>query len=86
MGRPIAGFVLIALLIVASVGATRAAPDSNDPSVRDQNPAYAISDLGTLGGDISVATAISESGLVVGWSTTAPGQEADGPGVHAFLW
>jgi probable HAF family extracellular repeat protein len=37
-------------------------------------------DLGTLGGDGSLAYAVNESGLVVGRSTTAGGWE------HAFAW
>jgi probable HAF family extracellular repeat protein len=37
-------------------------------------------DLGTLGGSSSAATAVNESGQVVGWATTASG------GTHAFSW
>ncbi|MCC6621661.1 MAG: HYR domain-containing protein [Deltaproteobacteria bacterium] len=39
-----------------------------------------VTDLGTLGGDTSGATALDDAGHVVGWSTTAGGQR------HAFLW
>lgn len=49
----------------------------------------AMHDLGTLAGDVSVATAINESGHVVGWSTIHSGQtafEADVGPHHAFLW
>jgi probable HAF family extracellular repeat protein len=37
-------------------------------------------DLGTLGGSLSVATAINDRGQVVGWSTTADGLQ------RSFLW
>jgi probable HAF family extracellular repeat protein len=39
-----------------------------------------ITDLGTLGGDYSFATAINDAGTIVGASTTADGS------LHAFLW
>ena len=39
-----------------------------------------VHDLGTLGGDFSVARAINEAGQVVGTSTTSSGEE------HVFLW
>jgi probable HAF family extracellular repeat protein len=39
-----------------------------------------ITDLGTLGGPFSTATAINAGGEVVGESTIASGQQ------HAFLW
>jgi probable HAF family extracellular repeat protein len=39
-------------------------------------------DMGTLGGDSSAATAINDSGQVVGWSRIAP----NNPTYHAFLW
>ncbi len=47
---------------------------------------YEVTDLGTLGGTYSVAVGINAAGQVVGGSTTAPGQEPDGPGSRAFLW
>ncbi len=40
----------------------------------------ATTDLGTLGGSLSVANAINDKGQVVGESTTASGEK------HAFLW
>jgi probable HAF family extracellular repeat protein len=47
-----------------------------------QDSRYALIDLGNLGGNRTVATAMSDSGLVVGWAeTAAPIAE-----VHAFLW
>jgi probable HAF family extracellular repeat protein len=42
--------------------------------------------LGTLGGDISQARAINETGQIAGYSTTGPDQTFPGPGMHAFLW
>ena len=39
-----------------------------------------MTDLGTLGGSTSIATAINDRAEVVGWSTTATGE------THAFLW
>src|SRR5829696_6422663 len=86
MNRRVASFVLIWVIVVTSGGAALAQTEVADPSARNQNPAYVTIDLGTLGGDISVATALSEGGRAVGWSTTATGQEAYDPGTHAFLW
>ncbi|TDJ57680.1 MAG: hypothetical protein E2O40_02530 [Planctomycetota bacterium] len=42
-------------------------------------PLYELVDLGTLGGDSSVALGMNDLGDVVGWAET-------GSGVHAFLW
>jgi len=39
-----------------------------------------MTDLGTLGGEYSVARGINGRGQVVGWSATADGRH------HAFLW
>lgn len=47
---------------------------------------YEVTDLGSLGGEYRWAGGINAAGQVVGDSTTAPGQEPNSPGTHAFLW
>lgn len=42
-----------------------------------------VTDLGTLGGNRSSATAINERGMVIGWSTVAGGSLSN---AHAFVW
>jgi probable HAF family extracellular repeat protein len=43
-------------------------------------PSFTAVDLGTLGGTMSAAEAVSDSGQVLGWSATADGDQ------HAFSW
>ena len=43
-------------------------------------------DLGTLGGTASTATSVNDAGVVVGATTTAPGQTLQGYGTRAFAW
>lgn len=45
-----------------------------------------MTDLGTLGGTWSVASAVNNSVQVVGWSATAPSTPGAIEQVHAFLW
>jgi probable HAF family extracellular repeat protein len=47
-----------------------------------------MTDLGTLGGDSSSATALNDKGQVVGWSGTTPGGGALAfdPSARAFVW
>lgn len=45
-------------------------------------PAYTLTDLGTLGGSMSGATAINDRGQVIGQSTIAP----DSFVTHSFFW
>jgi probable HAF family extracellular repeat protein len=44
------------------------------------NSTYTVTDLGTLGGTVSVANALNEAGQVVGWALDSNGQQ------HAVLW
>lgn len=68
----LAGAVLIVLLSVGVVGASRSAGPGR--------ARWVIEDLGTLAGKESQAVAINTRGQVVGWSLTASGA------THAFLW
>ena len=43
-------------------------------------------DLGTLGGDVSLARTINASGKIAGHSATVSGVPFGTPGTHAFLW
>ena len=54
---------------------------ANNPPGTPAALAYSARDLGTLGGRVSFAAAINDSGIVVGTSETA-----EGPFYHAFLW
>ena len=47
---------------------------------------YRVTDLGTLGGDQSSASAINEQGQVVGWALTGAVDPDGGSIRHAFLW
>src|SRR5438128_5724714 len=49
-------------------------------SIASASPAYHLTDLGTLGGPQSAATAINDSGQIAGFSYTAAGYN------HAFLY
>jgi probable HAF family extracellular repeat protein len=72
----------VAAVALAGLGASGGAP----AVAQGTRPAYAVTDLGTLGGTISRATDVNATGQVVGSSTTAPGQVRGQPGTHAFLW
>ena len=67
----------VGLLLVVLVSAGAAVPAD---SVRAVAPAYTATDLGTLGGGRSRATAVNARGKVVGSSAAADGV------AHAFLW
>jgi len=45
-------------------------------------PSYIVTDLGTLGGQSSMAWGINNAGQIVGWSQTSD----PNPTMHAFLW
>lgn len=67
-----AGAFAALLVIVLSGGEARVA--------RAASPTFGAVDLGTLGGTLSGASAISDNGQVVGYSQTGGGQ------YHAFSW
>jgi probable HAF family extracellular repeat protein len=75
VGKAALGF-LLATVAMASVGGAASAQNS---------PAYTVTDLGTLGGTGSVATAINDAGQVVGKAYTA-GAPITGGTYHAFLY
>lgn len=74
---------IAAALPLASCGdpARSVAPRSTAPSL-SVAPAnsYTVRDLGSLGGTVAVAFRINEGGQVVGWTTTATGEQ------HGFRW
>ena len=83
-------FMLSALIVIAAVSAgcggvegRRAIPCR--PAAGTGNP-WRICDLGTLGGDESVAVAVNDHGQVVGFSDTGEFNERGGVVSHAFLW
>jgi len=55
----------------------------NADAAATSSPSYQILDLGTLGGDVSQATSLNDSGQVAGWSKID--SDYQGPR-HAFLW
>ena len=61
------------------VGLSQTAPDSSVAHAFLWQQGE-MRDLGTLGGENSVATAINSSGQIAGWSGTAGGE------THAFIW
>jgi probable HAF family extracellular repeat protein len=71
---------IAALSLLAPLTPALTGPAAAVPAGAASAPRYTITDLGTLGGDRSVATAISNSGQVVGYSVTPQGAE------HAFRW
>jgi probable HAF family extracellular repeat protein len=65
------------------VGYSNISPDPNSPVHAFVFAEGSMRDLGTLGGDNSVATGINDSGQVVGYSETSTG--SDSP-IHAFVF
>jgi probable HAF family extracellular repeat protein len=70
---------LIAVCTLALPGLAPAVAGPPAPTT-PQTGAYAITDLGTLGGTYSIAYGVNNRGQVTGWSYTAGGAS------HAFLW
>ena len=70
-----AGLVASVMAVVMAYPLTRAA--AAEPTAPE--PVYAVKNLGTLGGDQSIARDINDRGQVVGQFQTASGQ-------RAFLW
>lgn len=72
---------LLTAASLATAGSATAATTGNGARAAATAAPYAITDLGTLGtGNLSVATAISNTGEVVGYSDATPGLP------HAFRW
>ncbi len=82
---PLQVSVLMVLLATLLLGPTLVHARTQTGTSATTTP-YEVTDLGTLGGTFSTAVGINAAGQVVGGSTTAPGQEPDGPGSRAFLW
>jgi probable HAF family extracellular repeat protein len=78
--------VLIGLLAGLAAGCSEETPDAAGPSppgsqaVSAAAVAYSIKNLGTLGGNTSMANAINSIGQTVGWSRTRTGA------AHAFIY
>ena len=70
---------------MVACGSEQTAPEPSDGvnQKRSATAVYTMSDLGTLGGQVSVATDINGAGEVVGWSWVTPGSLRFS---SAFLW
>jgi probable HAF family extracellular repeat protein len=78
-----AGFALLALVSGCQDSQDSSAPVPQEPESflsRTPSAGFTIMDLGTLGGDSSVAYGLSGNNKVVGVSRTASGE------LHAFVW
>lgn len=64
-------------LIIAALSSSRLA---SEPPTPIEDRGYGLTDLGTLGGGASSATAIDEDGVVVGWSLTGAAEK------RGFIW
>ena len=72
---------LLALCLAATAAEARVLVNATAPA----RSAWSFNVLGTLGGNVSWATAINNAGEVVGWSGTQPGESVDRDAdFHAF--
>ena len=79
-------YLVLATLLAGLAACSKDAPDTTGPSPAPGSQAvaaatvtYSIKNIGTLGGNISVANDINNVGQTVGWARTA------GDKTHAFL-
>lgn len=82
LNRVVAGSFICLLIGAPGQGGRLLTADERYPAVPPPPlpPEYEVIDLGSLGGNESVATALNDRREVVGYSQTAHGEE------HAFLW
>jgi probable HAF family extracellular repeat protein len=68
------------LTLALAIAGLSSSPLASEPPLPVAARNYQLTDLGTLGGDASSASAIDEDGVVVGWSLTDAGAK------RGFIW